>query len=162
MFDHRVQRGQEQHREARVRPGRARRRHCLAPDVLLQAIHLRERGLDGGRDRDLPVDVEPRLQIAAKAVAERRLQIGRDQVDPQIGGADRVGLLDDQVPPPIEAVRGPGEGERDQQPQEGEDRALDRPDALARSLRILSPSAQTDSPAPPPGAPPSPRTDRAR
>ena len=56
-----------------MRAGRARGRDGLAPDVLLQAIHFRERGLDRGHVRNLPVDVEPRLEVPAKALPKSRL-----------------------------------------------------------------------------------------
>jgi len=106
-----------------MRARRPRRRDRLAPDVLLQSIDLAERGVDGCHVRDLSIDVQPRGQVPPERVAQRGLQIGRDQIDPEIRGPDRVGLLDDQVPALVEAVRGTGERERDEESEEREDRA---------------------------------------
>src|SRR5262249_29477287 len=60
---------------------------------------------------------------------------------------DRVGLLDDQVPALVEAVRGAGERERDEESEEREDRAFRRAEALACRPRIFPKPTEADPPA---------------
>src|SRR5688572_1858365 len=84
------------------------------------------------------VRLQSSVHVLPEAVAKRRPAIGGERLDPQVRGADRVCLVDDQLAPVIEATRGAVEGERDQQPQQTEDAGLDRADTRAGAGRIMS------------------------
>jgi hypothetical protein len=69
----------------------------------------------------------------------------RQHVEPQVGGADRIGLLDHELPPHIEPGRGSRERERDEETQQAEHRAIDRPDARPRALGITRQAPLSDA-----------------
>src|SRR3977135_1515295 len=52
------------------------------------------RSADGRRGENVGprlVHLEPRLHVAAHQVPQLRLRLGREYVEPEIGGADRIG-----------------------------------------------------------------------
>ena len=77
------------------------------------------------------------VDIAAEEIPQLRLRVGGQQVDAQVGGADGVGLLGDQLPSRLEPRRGPREREGDQQPEQGEHGAVDRADAVRQAVRVV-------------------------
>ena len=88
----------------------------------------------------MPRNTDSRVSMyRAKVVSNRRLGGGRKQVEPQPGRADRVGLLDDLVAPDVESRRRLGEREGDQETEQAEHRALDRPQTLERPRRFRAP-----------------------
>src|SRR6266850_6629550 len=99
----------------------------------------------GRHVRNLPVGLDPRVQVVPEALAQRRLEVGGEHVEPEVGRADMVGLLDDQLPPRVESGGRSGEGERDEEPQHGEDRAVDRADALGGGARIVLQSPEAEA-----------------
>src|SRR5262245_43371146 len=72
-----------------------------------------------------------------EALTQRRLGVRRERVEPEVRGADVVGLLDDQLSTRVESSSGSREGEGDEEPQHGKDRAVDRADALGGGAGIL-------------------------
>ena len=89
-----------------------------------------------------------RVEVAAKERAQRRLGLGRQRVDPEIRGRDRVGLLDDLVAAHVEAGDGPREGERHEEPEEAEDRPFDGSRPFVRPGGILPRPAHAEATAP--------------
>ena len=69
----------------------------------------------------------------------------RQHIDPKVGGADRIGLLDHELPPRIEPGRGSRERERDEETQQAEHRAIDRPDTRPRALGIARQAPVSDA-----------------
>ena len=69
----------------------------------------------------------------------------RQHVEPQVRGADRIGLLDHELPPRIEPGRGSRERERNEETQQAEHRAIDRPDARPRALGITHQAAVSNA-----------------
>jgi hypothetical protein len=49
--------------------------------------------------RHLPVDLNPRIQVAAKEITHLWLGVRLEQIDPQPGRADVIGFLHDEMPP---------------------------------------------------------------
>ena len=43
------------------------------------------------------IGLDPRGEVVAKRLAQRRLGVGGERVEPQVGGADVVGFLDDRL-----------------------------------------------------------------
>jgi hypothetical protein len=86
--------------------------------------------------------------------AGNRRSAGRDRaapvarreakVEPQVGGADVVGLLDDQVPTLVKARRRARESEGDEQAEQGEHRAIDRAGTGLRAFGIVGASANAN------------------
>ena len=86
---------------------RARRLDGTDPDLPLQRRRSRPAPpRAAARSGRLPVDLEARVQVAPEEIPHLRLSVRGQQVEPQVGGADRVRLLDDQVPPLVEAGGG--------------------------------------------------------
>jgi hypothetical protein len=65
---------------------------------------------------------------------KRGLCVGRKHVEPQVGGADRVGFLDEELAARVPSRRGARERERDQETQQGEHRAVHHADLGPRPL----------------------------
>lgn len=63
---------------------------------------------------------EPRIQIAPEAIPDAGLGVGGYHIDPLPGGADRVDLIGDQMPPGVEPLGSAGEGKREEQPPAGQ------------------------------------------
>ena len=52
--------------------------------------------------RNFPVHFQPRIHRPPEIFPERRLQVGRKQVEPEAGGADGVCFFNDQIPARVE------------------------------------------------------------
>src|SRR5882724_2551116 len=86
----------------------------LAPNLSLQLVGLSQ-GLFGGHNvRQFPVHLDPRIQVTPKTPAQRRLKVSREQVEPEVGSANIVGLLDDQLPSRVKSRTRSGEGKSDE------------------------------------------------
>src|SRR4029077_12816475 len=71
--------------------------------------------------------------------------VGREQVEPEVGRTDVVGLLDDQLPPRVESAGRAGEGESDQQPQDREHRPIHRADTLRLAGGVVAQPPDADA-----------------
>ena len=134
--NHGVERRQQQHRRV-LQTGLLAGGDGLAPDV---PLHLRDSGLfclGRGNIWQLSIGCQPRLHILPEPLSEGRLGGRRQQVQPQVGGANGIGLLDDQLPPDIEPRGSSREGEGYEQPQEAEHRTLDDPALRCRAISIV-------------------------
>src|SRR5439155_1450028 len=70
----------------------------------------------------------PWVEIPPERGAHGGLRRDGQEIEPQVCGTDRVGLLHDQVPASLEPADGAGEGEGDQQSQQTEHGAVERAD----------------------------------
>ena len=89
--------------------------------------------------RDLPVPGQPRVEVSAEEIADRRPRAFRQQVDPEPGRADGIGLLGDELSPRIEAGGRSRERERDDEAEQGEDRPVDGPRAASLAAPLHQP-----------------------
>jgi hypothetical protein len=85
----------------------ADRRHRPGPD-----LHLEGRGSSVGgahfrRIRDGAVERETGVDVLSEAFLQGLPRLGRQEIEPMIGVADGIGLLDDQLAPRVEAGRRP-------------------------------------------------------
>ena len=101
------------------------RDHSGAPDPVLQLLGRTERigrivtGIDG------PIGVQPCIHILAKQGAYWRLVSDFQHIGPQVGRTDRVGFLDDQLAPQVQAVDAASESKTEQKAEQCEDRAVE-------------------------------------
>lgn len=72
------------------------------------------------------IEGNPFIDILTELLTHRRLELGGQEVDAEVGRPDFVGFLDDQVAALVQSLRCPREGECHQQPEQGEERAFDR------------------------------------
>jgi hypothetical protein len=86
----------------------------LPPDLFLQLVGLGQRLFGRRKVRKFPVDLDPRIQVAPKTLAQRRLKVSRQQVEPEVGSADIVGLFDDQLPARVKSRTRSGECKSDE------------------------------------------------
>jgi hypothetical protein len=142
--DHGVQGRQQQH-VGRLRTGSARGVHRLLPDVLLQGRGTELFCLRSLNIRQFLIRRQPRIQVLAKQLPQRRLRLRRQQIDSQPRRSDIVGFFGDQLPPIIEARRGTGKRKRDQQPEQCKYGALDRARAGARAFGVGKQPAHGES-----------------
>ncbi len=96
--------------------------------------------------RQLSIRVQSRVQILPEQIPQRRLRTFGEDIDALIGRTDGVRLLDDQLPSAVEARRGPGEREGDQESQQTEHSAVDDAEALLRAIWISCQSPDPDAP----------------
>src|SRR5206468_2196230 len=89
-------------------------RHGLGPDLLLKCCALRVRGLHFYRIRDGAVEREPSVDVLPEAFLKDLSWLGGQEIQPKVGAADGIGLIDHKLAARVEAGRGPGEGEREQ------------------------------------------------
>jgi hypothetical protein len=104
--EHRVQRGQEQHR----RLGRSRFPRGGDSERPYFALQLRRPRLlrfHRLHIRHLPIDLDPRVQVTTEEIAHGWLRVRWEQSDPQPCRADVIGFLDDEMPPRIKACKRP-------------------------------------------------------
>ncbi len=110
---------------ASIAPGASRAAATAAvPDLILQRRRPRQGRPRGGHVGKRRVHRESLVDVPPEEVPQGRLGRGGQQIDPQIRGADRVGLLHDEVPARVETRRGSGEGEGDEKPHQAEDGAV--------------------------------------
>jgi hypothetical protein len=127
--EHRVQRGQEQHR----RLGRSRfpRGGDSELPIFRSATSPTSPAPISPPPYPAPSD-RPRseVQVTAEEIAHGWLRVRWEQSDPQPCRADVIGLLDDKMPPRIKACKRPGKRKCEDQTQQPKDRTLNRTKAL--------------------------------
>jgi hypothetical protein len=113
-IDHRVQRREQQYRRGRQSTFRPACGNRLPPNLLLQLVGFSQLLFGRYHVWQFPVHFDPRIQVAPETLAQRRLSVSRKQVEPEVCGANIVGLLDNQLPPRIESRARTGEGKSDE------------------------------------------------
>jgi len=111
--------------------GRLRRGQGLVPELRLQLPAPRERRPGGIDALGRALGREPGVEVGGHLRAEERSRVRRQQVQPAIGRVDGRRFLEDQRASALEARRGAGEREGQEQPQQAVDRAFDAAQALA-------------------------------
>ena len=114
-------------------------RHAATALDQIAVCSARERANSDLRRRDVrqpPIRLQPRVQVLAEQVAQRRLRTIGQNIDALVGRTDGVRLLDDQLAPAVEARRRPGERKGDQKSEQTEYRAFDDAEALLRAVWI--------------------------
>ena len=96
----------------------SRCRSCERANSRLRRLKVRQRA----------IRCDASIDVLAKGLAQQRLRGRGEQVDAQVSGADRVGLVDRLTAPHVEARESPRERERNQQAEEREHRGLERAD----------------------------------
>ena len=81
--------------------------------------------------------------VVAKELAERGLGGGGKEIETEIGGADVVGLFDDELAVGVVAGNGSGEGEGEEEAEEAEDFALDGGEAGTLEIRTGGAGAES-------------------
>src|SRR5262249_22120540 len=120
---HLVQRLQDKHcsRRGRFAAGPDR----ISPDLALQGSSI---SLARCRGRRVPAEVlviaQPRIEIFSEIVPQLWLGSSRQQVEPEIRGANGVGLLPDQLPPGVKTAGRSRERKCDHQTHQTKDGSI--------------------------------------
>ena len=123
------------------------RRKRLRPDLAFNPFDGFQLGSHRRGVRKLAVDLNARIQIAAKTVTQAGLSLNGQDIETQIGGPDRVHLLDDQVAPGIQARGRARKRECDDQAEQPENGAIDNSCAVPGAVRVMRGAPARNAPA---------------
>src|SRR5262249_48151657 len=117
----------------------------LTPNLALQGSSI---SLARCRSRRVLAEVlviaQPRIEIFSEIVPQLWLGSLREQVEPEISGANGVGFLPDQLPPSVKPARRPRKCKRDYQARQPKDRAIDYAQPHPFGLAVFVPSGDAD------------------